>query len=40
MRKRIARFMNNYFYSHKFDYREQFYNLHRSYMTGETLRIP
>jgi hypothetical protein len=35
MRKRIARFMNNYFYSHKFDYREQFYNLHRSYMTGE-----
>jgi len=37
MRKRIARFMNNYFYSHKFDYREQFYNLHRSYMTGENV---
>ena len=39
MRKRIARFMNNYFYSHKFDYREQFYNLHRSYMTGENVEI-
>jgi len=37
MRKRISRFVNNYFYSRKFDYREQFINLHRSYMTGENV---
>jgi hypothetical protein len=39
MRKRIATFMNNYFYTQKFDYREQFYNLHRSYMTGENVEM-
>lgn len=38
MRKRISRFINNYFYLHKFDYREQFFNLHRSYMTGENVK--
>jgi putative PEP-CTERM system histidine kinase len=37
MRKRISRMLNHYFYSYKFDYREQFYNLHRSYTTGENL---
>ncbi|MDD5673864.1 MAG: ATP-binding protein [Chitinivibrionales bacterium] len=37
MRKRISFFINNYFYSYKYDYREQFYNLHRSYMTGENV---
>jgi putative PEP-CTERM system histidine kinase len=37
MRKRISHFINNYFYSRKYDYREQFYNLHRSYMTGENV---
>jgi putative PEP-CTERM system histidine kinase len=37
MRKRIAQFINRYFYSHKYDYREQFFNLHRSFMTGENI---
>ncbi len=35
MRKRISQFINSYFYLHKYDYREQFFNLHRSFMTGE-----
>jgi putative PEP-CTERM system histidine kinase len=37
MRRRISRFVNHNFYLRKFDYREQFYNLHRSYMTGENV---
>ena len=35
MRKRISRFISSNFYSYKYDYREQFFNLHRSYITGE-----
>jgi putative PEP-CTERM system histidine kinase len=37
IRKRISRFISSNFYFHKFDYREQFFNLHRSYMTGENV---
>jgi putative PEP-CTERM system histidine kinase len=37
MRKRISQFINNRFYLYKYDYREQFFNLYRSYMTGEDL---
>ncbi len=37
MRKRISGFINNRFYLYKYDYREQFFNLYRSYMTGENL---
>jgi hypothetical protein len=37
MRARIARFVNTRFYTYKYDYREQFYNLHRTFMTGANL---
>jgi len=37
MRKRIALFINTNFYTHKYDYREQFNNLYRSFTTGENV---
>lgn len=37
MRKRISLFINKFFYSHKYDYHEQFNNLYRSYTTGENV---
>lgn len=37
IRARIIRFVNTHFYTFKYDYREQFFNLHRSFMTGDNL---
>ena len=35
MRRRIRSFVNSHIFIRKFDYREQFFWLHQSYMTGE-----
>ncbi len=34
MRRRISRFLNKQLYSRKYDYREQFFNLHRTLLSG------
>jgi putative PEP-CTERM system histidine kinase len=34
MRRRIILFVNEHFYSNKYDYRDQFFRLHKSYMEG------
>jgi signal transduction histidine kinase len=38
MRRRISRFLNKQLYSHKYDYREQFFNLHRTLLSGSDLQ--
>jgi putative PEP-CTERM system histidine kinase len=37
MRRRIIRFVNNQFYSNKYDYRDQFFRLNQAYLDSTTL---